>query len=182
LASPERNLELATPALGNFKTSFRHKALSLVLAAAVVISVWLCASPDMQIRWRGQKPEHVALIYGYWENQFASAAHGSGIYLKFLDFSGSRIQFCCNLYFYAVYAISPLPVLVGNPNDVVNNAPQLIEANRVQPDAQSLLKQGVSTVLAIRDRPTGLPVFDSLTVIDPNSRNESATSPSSQLK
>jgi hypothetical protein len=178
LTSQDRHPNSATAPPRISISDILKRLFAAVLGVVVVYSLWICVARDHQTRFRDQKPFNAVALYNFLGFEFDSVASRGGIYLKFVDFTGLRTQLCANLYFYSVFRIFPLPVIVGDPHTVINNAQQLMQANAVQPSNRELINEGVSTLVTIRDRPYGLPVFDSITPIYPQTPGYSQTPPS----
>lgn len=135
-------------------------ALKWVIPIAVITSMGLCIGSDLYRVHGPRAPVKLVKIYGYWDSQLRDKSMpGRGVFLKFEGYSRGDLTeaYAQSIYYRGVYAMYPLPVLVTEPNVVVNEGKDFLQDNSY-PSDQWLVDHGVGSVLTIGfDERAGLP-------------------------
>ncbi len=122
------------------------------MAGALVIatSLGLCVASDIDRTYFTRWPARLTEKYAKQDALIGSAAApGRGVFLKFINFPKNAGGFTANIYFRAVYALYPQPVVVAEPGVLVNGTPQLLKGNSI-PDDRSLRDRGVGSVIVLK--------------------------------
>lgn len=87
-----------------------------LLAAAVALAAMgsftsIIASDISSGRFSSSHRQGLENLYGTWDRQFEEAAGGNGLNLKFDGFHGSSLKLESELFYRAVYALYPRPVV-----------------------------------------------------------------------
>jgi hypothetical protein len=115
----------------------------------VVTSMGLCIGFDVDREFYLRGPDHLNQSYARWDAFIRNgAAPGRGLFLRFINFHGPQAGFATNIYFRAVYALYPRPVLVAKPGVVVNKPFQLVDGNSY-PSENWLRERGVGSILVV---------------------------------
>jgi hypothetical protein len=102
-----------------------------------------------------QAPERLEQVYGYWDNVLRKDTQaGRGVFVKFVNLpSGTQGEaYAQSVYFRAVYALYPQPVLVTASENVVNKGGDFLKDNSY-PSEQWLVEHGVGTVITVGYEP-----------------------------
>jgi hypothetical protein len=115
----------------------------------IVTSIGLCIGADADREFYSRWPARLNQRYEQWDALIKSgAAPGRGVFLKFVNFPKNAGGFTANVYYRAVYAMYPEPVLVAEPGVLINGTMQLLGGNSI-PDEQSLRNRGVGSVVIL---------------------------------
>jgi hypothetical protein len=115
----------------------------------VATSLGLCVSSDVDRELYARWPARLNQQYAHWDALIRSgAAPGRGVFLKFVHFPKNAGGITANVYFRAVYAMYPRPVLVAQPEVVVNSTMQLLAGNSAADD-RSLRDRGVGSIVVL---------------------------------
>jgi hypothetical protein len=118
----------------------------LVIVTSLGLGIWTDIDRVFYERW----PDRLDEKYRQWDALFRSGEKpGRGVFLKFAGFPKSAGGFTGNVYFRAVYALYPEPVVIAGPGVVVNDTMQILNGNSI-PEDQALRDRGVGSVVVLR--------------------------------
>ncbi len=119
----------------------------------------LCIGFDVYRQLDLAGPAHLNQSYARWDGIIRNAAEpGRGVFLKFVNFRGKSAGFTTNIYFRAMYALYPRPVLVAEPGVIVNKPFQLLQANSY-PSERWLWDHGVGSIIVVDFDPVRMQPF-----------------------
>ncbi len=117
------------------RTARYGRVLRWVGGLAIVISLGLCVRGDIDREFYARWPDRLNQKYEQWDALIRSGeAPGRGVFLKFVNFPKGAGGFTASVYFRAVYALYPQPVVVAGPGVVVNDTMQLLNGNSIPDD------------------------------------------------
>jgi hypothetical protein len=121
-------------------------AIAMLSSAAVAISL------DVYNRFVTDQFKQLHLGCTQTDEALHRASQGHGLFLRFTgNFRSLPENLPCGVYFRAVYLLYPLPVLVGEPSQLINphdGAELIRQAGNFDPDAAWLLRHGVPRELS----------------------------------
>jgi hypothetical protein len=138
---------------GNLKQQTSWTKLALWLASAAMLgSAAVAIGLDVHKRFVIHQFKQRQLGCAQTDAMLRKASQGRGLFLRFSgQFRGTWKNFPCGAYYRAVYLLYPLPVLVGEPSQLINphdGAEQIRQAANFDPDGAWLLRHGVPRELS----------------------------------
>ncbi|HEY1923127.1 MAG TPA: hypothetical protein VGG44_10295 [Tepidisphaeraceae bacterium] len=116
----------------------------------IAISLGLCIGADVHREFFERWPNRLTEKYKQWDALMESgASRDRGVFLKFVGFPKNAGGFTANVYFRAVYALYPRPVVVVEPGVTINGTMQLLAGNSIE-DEQALRDRGVGSIVVLR--------------------------------
>ncbi len=115
----------------------------------------LCIASEIYLENGPRSSEGLIRIYNYWDTTLRSKAKPErGVFLRFVDFPAGNLgeAYAQSIYYRAVYALYPLPVVATRPGIVVNEGKDFLKDNSY-PSERWLTDHGVGTILTVRYEP-----------------------------
>ena len=126
-----------------------------LIRVAVIASMGLCIGSEIYLNNGPRSSDRLVRVYDYWDTTLRKKAEpGRGVFVRFNNFPSGNFgeAYAQSIYYRAVYALYPLPVVVTRPGVVVNEGKDFLKDN-TYPSEQWLADHGVGSVFTVRFEP-----------------------------